>query len=1709
MPDETEGDRTAASPYSTGGGGTRLEHRLGTVFLVRLLTAGSVYELAERAPERVAFQQSPATGVDDLVLTAPGADSVSSIRLEIAVRRSPKFIRSDKKTNELVEALVRADLDVERNSDPLIERRLAVAVSGPQTHAQQIAELAVAARGQSNADEFVELIRTPRKFGTRHRLDHLIDMVTAALGEIDNEDTGTPEHRSWSLLRRLWIMQVDLESGHEDDWARLVGDLKPVARNQSQEAALALRDRLEQISAELARNAGVLDAAALRRRLHGEIVLDSHVPPAGWTRLLALDQQARSTVARSLTSAGSTELTLPRRAIREDLESAITADGDLIVKGDSGVGKSALVIDAIEPDQLGEDRQAIALNLRHLPSNQLELLALLLTPIDELFAELTAPDRFLVIDAAETAAEDYGQVFSYLLRSAGDAGLKVIAVAATEGAGAAAQLMRSGTTGPRECVVPGLDDEELATAAAHSPVLQRLVDNPRARELLRRPIIIDLLGRAGDPGLPLSESQALDHIWHHLVRNGNRHDAGAPDAREQVMMRLAAHVVRQGDVDDLLTRLDHAAVDGLRRSGLLLPASRLPWERVPAFKHDLLRAYSVARLLLEERDPAAALTSIGAPRWTLPSARLACEIMLSAPDEPSHRRAGRFAWLQESFDAIASAGGGERWSDVPTEALLAVPESAELLKDAWPTLVSRKPQGLARLIRVLHGRHQRRGILDPFIAEPVIAQLLEVGTPSGVADEVAELIRDWLQALVLGGTPARHATRIKLREIILARCAENERALDEQEAARQAQLAARSPEEVAADEERRKQFAAISSFSMSRRRRRRPEPTRHRPYQWIHDAQIEHLALLGPDLGSGGEAILRRIAEDEPHSLDHAVEPLLAGQSLATYNPKLLIDLAAAYYIEQDEDDDDGFGWSGGLHDEGIRDHRFRGLGSPLASFTHGPFLSLFRTDYRGGVALLNRMLDHGALCRVRILSNLRYGSPSEEDPDGMKHVLSITGEPREYIGDGNVWLWYRGTGVGPYPCMSALQALEFVTEEYIRAGVPPQVLTSIMIEDAHSLAMPALVLGVLVRHLEVAGEAIDPYLVEPTVWELEFSRAISESTGLAARIPELPNPERRGWSLREVSMMLTFRAEGDRIAQLKALGEQLEANARAQVTDHSSAGAREHLAAVRNWAASLDRSAYEVKQEDGRFLIQQAADPEVEQVLGATNVDLRRTNDAVGLTVRHAHVRDNGGRAPDIENEALAADLALARDLLDNPPRSVGFSTDGPVAVAASAVELHLASRLHVSDDDLAWSATVLLQVAAGVPEHQNDIFDDSFFSQGADRSAARALPFLLLPAARELRAALSVHGSDDVDDLIALNRAVAVNGVNETRLAYARALDAVWAAPCDTEHLFGRCHHRIAFDLVTESFLDSLIGPWDSETQRRSIVRLHPPDTSSLDNLKGDDIYVRRLTAALRAMGGAAISSACCVEDAQRALHSLLAAHQRAMLAHEHGYHHSHSDSLVAARAALWQAIGGPDDIVLEYVRRYIEDSRLLAEGLQAIAAAAEERPEVGQHAHRLWPKIMDLVLDAAEEEPRVFTERTWGDYAEADLIPNPAAEWGSYLTIELAGQPYRWRNLLSWSLQVDRWLGAITRTRMSIDHLVIAVRELDVADQIEQGLRWIERIVTDSGNNCASTFTLPEWLHERRADLVTDEQIARWQRVVDLLVVAGDSRVADLAD
>ena len=138
-------------------------------------------------------------------------------------------------------------------------------------------------------------------------------------------------------------------------------------------------------------------------------------------------------------------------------------------------------------------------------------------------------------------------------------------------------------------------------------------------------------------------------------------------------------------------------------------------------------------------------------------------------------------------------------------------------------------------------------------------------------------------------------------------------------------------------------------------------------------------------------------------------------------------------------------------------------------------------------------------------------GQPAEDDAvRAYQTELEVTGERQLYVGDIHVWRWYRGTGVGPYPCLSALQALERVCDHMVDSGVSLRSLVQVLLDGCENLAMVGLVVGLLVRHLEEADRLLDPYLAEPLIWDYEFSRVINEGSGFAANSEGIVAPERR-----------------------------------------------------------------------------------------------------------------------------------------------------------------------------------------------------------------------------------------------------------------------------------------------------------------------------------------------------------------------------------------------------------------------------------------------------------------------------------------------------------------------------------------------------------------------------------------------------------------------
>jgi DNA-binding transcriptional ArsR family regulator len=1700
-----------SSPYSTGGGGVTFERKVAVQYLAHLLVGDGAIELGDgRHVASVAFQQAPDHSVDDLVIHAARADDLEpSLILAVGVRRSPDLVQSDESTRKLIRAFVREVISAPADGP---EHRCALVVAGAQEHAQQLALLAGLAHKQMNASTFFRLVRAPGKFDAdvRGRLQQVEGLVKLALADLGVADPGKSlvEERAWELLSRLTVLMPRLETPDEADWAAVTNSLIPVARGTDLFGATQLCDRLVALADEYPPKAATVNLSMLRRDAHTALDSEKRSHRQGWQALGHLHMRATAVRDHIASDDGSRTLRLDRGgAAAELLALAGPAAAAVVAYGDSGVGKSALAVGAAA-GRAPDATQALCINLRHLPATSLELEAHLGAPLAALLAELSAPQRLLVIDGADAVSEGSENVFQYLADAARQAAVTVIAITASD----ARQLVRDIVAECRggdvaEYLVPPLTDAEVEEVTAVFGELAALGANPRSRELLRRPVVVDLLVRGGVTGTPLSDADAMEQVWAGLVCRQGRSDRGTPDARQFALLSLADLALRGGDPLDVVTRIDPAALEGLRRDGLLQTSPDDPFKIGPEFAHDEVRRYAVARLLLAADDPASKLAAVGVPRWSLGAARLACQALLAAPGTPANPLQGRLARLQQAFDGLVDAGHGDRWGDVPGEALLTLGDSGPVLRDAWPGLRAAPGARLKRLSRLVDQRlRDEKGLVRAVAVEPLIGLLLD-DEAAWISDKhLRRLVGDWLRALVIADTPAGHPLRLRLRDRLAAACAAADSRLRAEREAVASARAARSAEEIEEERKLRERHRGLLAGPIGyprSRRRARPEI----PREITDEVMVELLALLGPDLGDQGEAILLRVARDAPSEIGPAVEGLFTGRALATCRRGLLAQMTEAYYLDEEED-------GSSFHEDGIRDHDARVGGTPLAAWYRGPFMALFQSDFRNGVAVLNRMLNHAALARARTLADIgRYGAPADDSElDVYRGELRITGTSRVYVGDEQTWTWYRGTGVGPYPCMSALEALERVCDQLAAADVPLANIVAVLLDGCENLAMPGLVVGLLVRHLEDAGRLLDPYLTEPVIWHLEFTRVVHESGGLAASSEGIVQAERRRWTLREAVMWLVLRADETRADELRAIGRQLVATARrltaeAPGDDASKAAAERWLVTVRAWASGLDRANYEARQEEGAVYIQSTPPDDIAAAMERDGEDMRRAGEATRLMVRY-HVQPSQGTALPLSAEDLAADLAVAQELLDNPPAlGPGGPWDMPAAVAAAALEACITSGTEVPGEALRFAAETIIRIGEGeAPSHAFDN-KDSFFEQGADRNAARALPLLLLPKAAALRALVDGgDGSAAYSRALTAARRLARSLPNEVRVRLARGIDRLWEAPCTGDE---SCHHRTALELAVETMRDCAFGAWDPAAGRVQIMMLADPVEQALAGTADDAIDFSRLDPAIRALAPAARAGVCVSGRARELLTVVLAAHRRSLLAQEHDADHRGTHALIAARALLTIAADGGDAPVREHIDAYAGSPSLLTNFLRALSAAAEESPGRAAVAAGIWPSVVAEVIGLHQRGHAALLDPDYGDYALASLMPNTAGEV-AFLYRELDGEPIAWWRPLAWQAAVEQWLPLALGNPACVEHLVGFLLPLSPADQARVGLPWVERLVlADPGRVARRSSLLSAWLIEIRQPASDADLLPGWQRLVDALVVAGVARLAPYSE
>jgi hypothetical protein len=833
---------------------------------------------------------------------------------------------------------------------------------------------------------------------------------------------------------------------------------------------------------------------------------------------------------------------------------------------------------------------------------------------------------------------------------------------------------------------------------------------------------------------------------------------------------------------------------------------------------------------------------------------------------------------------------------------------------------------------------------------------------------------------------------------------------------------------------------------------------------------------------------------------------------MSKYDPKLLAWLAEQYYIEKPKANTWGRSW----HDEGIRHHE--GGGMPLAAWYRGPFLFLLREDFARGLRLIDRMLDRGARVRLETSSTLhrQMGGDPNARFEGLQ--LDFVGSgPRTFVGDQHVWSWYRGSSVGPYPCLSALFALEMFMDGCVRSGIDVDSLTKRIIREASTLGSVGLCFGFLVRHIDKVSKELDSLLAEPSVWELEFGRVSHEGSlhVQGSDDPAVPGRERRRWTPLNVAMYLVVgameRRDEQRLTELREIGARLIENS----------GGENAPPTVTRWAAHLDWNNYSVVEQNGQFLITADVPEEVTQALApvAEDIELRQEMYRLLNRYRLRHATPYRFALAELPpDKELANDVQTARRLEDLSQGDLSDPLPGALMGVAAAV-VHRSAKAAMDQlptESFTWARDLLVRFAI-TPNSTSFNHPDMMDSVGGDRQAALTLPLLLLPPARQAtlptteaqlqksrstsglirncKAGISVFGAkifsfgrkvmtlvfradsrgkvaereQPVAAILSALEACTCSPSVEVRQNIAEGLRVLFDQPCRIQN-DGRCWHEAVWQAVEAGARRVVFGDF-SESGRAEIQPITGDPVAELPRAPDRKLMLTYIEpAAICAMDAA--STATCISSKAEVLRDvLLDAYARsACVWAEHHYHrHKEQDAAFASAVLRWTTHDGRGRIV-DIATKLSNSPDALAAYLDALVMASTYETAFVPAVSAAWPQLTEIALYPFRE-PDKQEHRYPASRRLDSLMPSPRTS-GYFEDPEpvLKKARTQWLPTTAISQHLEEWLSYAHGDIHAVDALVGFLKTRPLPEQVWPGLDWIHKIVIDDDRDFSAS------VHER---------------------------------
>jgi len=155
-----------------------------------------------------------------------------------------------------------------------------------------------------------------------------------------------------------------------------------------------------------------------------------------------------------------------------------------------------------------------------------------------------------------------------------------------------------------------------------------------------------------------------------------------------------------------------------------------------------------------------------------------------------------------------------------------------------------------------------------------------------------------------------------------------------------------------------------------------------------------------------------------------------------------------------------------------------------------GPFLYLLLKNEDEGLRLVH------ALANAASEKWREYEQRKEFDRPALTPLpvtINLPSGSREFWGDTEVYCWFRGTTVGPYPVISALMALEEWMERQIEDGGDVEALFEKVLSGSNSVAVLGICLSMALAYPEKCLKVALPMASCPDIWKMDIERLVHD----------------------------------------------------------------------------------------------------------------------------------------------------------------------------------------------------------------------------------------------------------------------------------------------------------------------------------------------------------------------------------------------------------------------------------------------------------------------------------------------------------------------------------------------------------------------------------------------------------------------------------------